>query len=305
MIGDEVTVMLFASTDTTAAALTYLLFELARHPDWYVRVRAEVQAAAAAAAATPRTAGPTGAAATTAFGTEGSGDSPGEKQQRQLEELPPFASLNTLPVLNAVLWETLRFYPPAAGTLMRVVPRGGVHMADAGCWLPAGTGTSVQVYTLQRNADAFPQPDMWQPARWLATANAPTVPLLASVLSSSSSSSPSSSSSSSPSPLSSASTAMPCAGEAGAKGSIADIGDELVCYESEAMRQHMLVFSKGARSCLGKAIALMELKLATAAVAQRFATLRLGDERQTVEDMRPVDNVVVTPKGDRCQLVFG
>ncbi len=290
LIGDEVTVMLFAGTDTTATALTYLLFELARHPDWYARVRAEVRAAAAAAITTTQSA---------SFGADGSGDSPlltadeeqqqQQQQQQQQEELPPFATLNTLPVLNAVLWETLRFYPPGAGTLMRVAPRGGARVADAGCWLPAGTGTSVQVYTLQRNADAFPQPDVWQPARWLATTKSLTVPLT-TLLSSSSSSS---------------STATSCAAAAETKDSIADIGDELAVYETDAMRQHMLVFSKGLRSCLGKSIALMELKLATAAIAQRFATLRLGHAGQTVEDMRPVDNMLLTPKGHRCELVFG
>ncbi len=305
MIGDEVAVMLFASTDTTAAALTYLLFELARHPDWYSRVRAEVQMAAAAAlAATPRTASASDATdavsapLSASAGATGSRDAPllrtaGEQQQQQQPgELPPLVSLNTLPVLDAVLWETLRVYPPAAGTLMRVVPRGGARVADAGCWLPAGTGTSVQVYTLQRNADVFPQPDVWQPARWLVTAKSPTVPLT---------SVPSSASLSS----SAASTATPRAGEAGATGSIADVGNELVVYESDAMRKHMLIFSKDPRSCLGRAIALMELKLATAAIAQRFAMLRLGDVRQTVTDMRPVDNVVVTPKGNRRGLVFG
>jgi cytochrome P450 len=193
-----------------------------------------------------------------------------------------------MPVLNAVLWEMLRFYPPAPGSLMRVAPSGSARVADAGCWLPAGTDTSAQVYTLQRNAAVFLQPDEWQPARWLATC-------------------------------------CPCCHRhqrrrrrlrlrlrrhaqvmLGRKaGSIADVRDELSIYETDAMRQHMLVFSKGPCSCLGKSIALMELKLATAAIAQRFTTLRLGHARQTVEDMRPVDNAVVTPKGERCDLVFG
>jgi hypothetical protein len=80
--------------------------------------------------------------------------------------------------------------------------------------------------------------------------------------------------------------------------------ERLVIYEDDAMRAHMLVFSKGVRVCLGKGIALVELKLATAALAQRFEGVRLADERQTVADIRMTDRFVLTPRGKRCLLVF-
>ncbi len=145
-----------------------------------MRVHAEVRAAAAAAAADTTLP----SSSTAAYGNPDSMLLLADKQrQQQKQQLLPlanplsFATLNTLPVLNAVLWETLRFHPPGPGTLMRVAPRGGARVANAGGWRPAGTGVSAQVYTLQRNADAFPQPDEWRLARWLAKAMSPSVPL--------------------------------------------------------------------------------------------------------------------------------
>ncbi len=92
------------------------------------------------------------------------------------------------------------------------------------------------------------------------------------------------------------------AGNSGGDGGSAF--EALAIYESDAMREHMHVFSKGMRACPGKPIALMELKLVMAAIVQRFATLRLADARQTVEDMRQLDDWLLVPKGKRCGLVF-
>jgi cytochrome P450 len=290
-IADEVTIILYASTDTTATTLTYLCFELARHPEWYACLRAEARAAFAAfaAAGAARAAAAASTAPTTAnTATATTERAPDGRDRRALAQLaaalPPYAVLRSLPVLNAVLWETLRMYPPMPGGQQRVVPGGGAPVAGAGGWLPAGTAVFVPTYTIQRDASAFPQPDEWQPARWLAAAAAPSVPLFPSSLSGSCSPS--------------AFVGQPAAAnvEKGAEG--------WTIYETEGMREHMLVFSNGARRCLGKVIALMELKLVTAAIAQRFASVRLGDAQQTVDDMRLADHIVLTPKGNRCELVF-
>ncbi len=327
LIADEMTIMLFAGTDTSASVLTYLLFQLARHPQWYARVRAEVCAAAAAAAAAVATSAhatsapaPTSASRQLADGSADIGqaheradaasaddaDKPttaaaegpeaaplDELQPPQLQQLPPFAQLNALPVLHAVLWETLRCHPPVLGSLARVVPRGGANVAGS-TWLPDGTNVSVQVYTLQRNAGAFPQPHVWRPARWLARVSAPAVPLTAAF----------------PTPGARDATVddtRGCGDDIDVRvGGGGGAGDEaMTTYENEAMREHMLVFSRGARACLGKAIALMELKLVAAAIAQRFATLRVAEAGRTADDMRMTDQMLLVPKGHRCELVFG
>ncbi len=52
-----------------------------------------------------------------------------------------YARLKALPVLNAVLWETMRLRPAAISSLWRQVPRGGAPVAGThGPWLLAGTG---------------------------------------------------------------------------------------------------------------------------------------------------------------------
>jgi hypothetical protein len=47
LIAEEVSIFRYASTDTSATILTYLLFELWRHPHWYACLRTEVLAATA------------------------------------------------------------------------------------------------------------------------------------------------------------------------------------------------------------------------------------------------------------------
>ena len=61
-------------------------------------------------------------------------------------------------------------------------------------------------------------------------------------------------------------------------------------------------FSKGSRACLGKNMALMELKLTTAAlVLQMKVSLAPGTKD---EDMEMQDHFLALPKGGKCDLIF-
>ncbi len=199
--------------------------------------------------------------------------------------------LNALLVLNAVLWETLRLNRPMLGIMMHVVPHGGAHIASAATQLPVGKGVATQAYTLQRSADLFPQLDEWQLARWLTSAKVLSVPLMSSGLLSQL-------------VAADGDEAKASSGASGVDGNDDDTVRALRIFESEAMREHMLIFSMGTRANPGQPIALMELKLSAAALAQHFVMLRLGDKRQTDEDMRQVNNWLLAPIGKRCELVF-
>lgn len=79
----------------------------------------------------------------------------------------PIAELDKLPYLDAVIHESLRWRPPVPMTLFRVVPAGGARID--GFEIPAGTTVGCQAYSLYRKEDVFPDPDRFEPERWLTT----------------------------------------------------------------------------------------------------------------------------------------
>ncbi|RDA93335.1 hypothetical protein CP533_0305 [Ophiocordyceps camponoti-saundersi (nom. inval.)] len=89
-------------------------------------------------------------------------------QRRLTEELRDKSDIPTeqLPFLDAVVCEALRCYPAIPMSLPRLVPPGG-RFID-GVWLPAQTVVSCQPYSVHRiNESVFPEPDAFNPDRWL------------------------------------------------------------------------------------------------------------------------------------------
>ncbi|KAJ9609570.1 hypothetical protein H2200_005897 [Cladophialophora chaetospira] len=72
--------------------------------------------------------------------------------------------------------------------------------------------------------------------------------------------------------------------------------------QSDLMKELFMPFSKGTRACLGKSLALMELKLITATLLKDF-TVSLAPSC-TKESMVMTDHFLVIPKGGRCELIF-
>lgn len=111
--------LILAGSDTTSVTLTYLVWAVLRRPHLQLRLEEEVA------------------------------------------HLPPDfkdAMLEQLPLLNAVIDETLRLYGAAPGSLPRSVPPGGANLG--GYFIPEGTVVETQAYTMHRNADIFPDPLM-------------------------------------------------------------------------------------------------------------------------------------------------
>ncbi|PQE08038.1 cytochrome P450 protein [Rutstroemia sp. NJR-2017a WRK4] len=110
--------------------LSYTMYELSRAPDWQRALRKELLTLA-------------------------------EPSDQSLAH-----RLASLPVLDAVVTETMRTRAPCPGPFPRVVP-------DSGCQLvgkfdiPGGTVVSSSVWALHFNPIPFPSPEKWQPGRWL------------------------------------------------------------------------------------------------------------------------------------------
>ena len=64
------------------------------------------------------------------------------------------AELEQLPLLNAVISETLRLYCAVPGSLPRVVPQAGTVLN--GYFVPEGTTVSTQAYTMHRDENLWP-----------------------------------------------------------------------------------------------------------------------------------------------------
>lgn len=129
---DECVTLFVAGHETTAAALTWAWYLLAQHPDVLARLQAEVDAALGGAPVT-------------------------------------FESLAQMPLLEAVVKETLRLYPPAFGfgrTVMEPFTANGVHFHE-------GAVILFSTYATHRRPDLWDAPDAFRPARFLDEANAP------------------------------------------------------------------------------------------------------------------------------------
>lgn len=82
------------------------------------------------------------------------------------DSLPSSRSLDTLPLLQATLMETLRLHAPIPGPQPRLTPPTPTSLANSPP-LPAGVRVSANAHCLHRNPEVFPNPEEWRPERWL------------------------------------------------------------------------------------------------------------------------------------------
>ncbi|KAJ5057105.1 cytochrome P450 [Bipolaris maydis] len=118
--------VIIAGTDTTGVTLTYLTWAVLQRPDLQAALEAEV----------------------------------GRLQEDFTEN-----DLINLPLLNAVIEETLRLYGAAPSSLPRVVPQGGTKFA--GHFIPEGVTVDTQAYTFHRDPKIWSDPLTFNPDRWI------------------------------------------------------------------------------------------------------------------------------------------
>lgn len=82
--------------------------------------------------------------------------------------------IECLPLLHAILMETLRMHAAIPGNQPRVTPdipaKTSLGDPEAGVvytGLPSGVRVQSQAWSLHRNPEVFPEPETWNPERWL------------------------------------------------------------------------------------------------------------------------------------------
>ena len=91
----------------------------------------------------------------------------------ELTELPTPAQIANLPLLHAIVIETLRLRD--RGPLPRVTPNLSVSIAGSPL-LPPNVRVSAASYVLHHDPQVFPLPSEWNPLRWLESPQAPGAP---------------------------------------------------------------------------------------------------------------------------------
>lgn len=136
LIASELLDHVGAGMDTSGITLTYIYWEMSRNPELQDRLRKELL-----------TLSPT-------------------LEMRNRSTLPSARSVDALPLLHAIVMETLRRHGAIPGSQPRITPSTPTSVAGSPP-LPGGVRISAQAYSLHRNEQVFPEPEAWRPERWL------------------------------------------------------------------------------------------------------------------------------------------
>lgn len=152
-IASELMDHLKAGTETSGWTLVYLLHEMSQRPELQGSLRKEILHSLDPGSV------PYYEPPSTTGGSE-----------KCVENLPSPRVLDALPLLDAIVLETLRLHPAVPGSQPRVTPppekTNNVSLAGY-TNLPPGIRIGAQAYSLHRNRDVFPDPESWNPERWL------------------------------------------------------------------------------------------------------------------------------------------
>ncbi|KAJ5771747.1 hypothetical protein N7520_002276 [Penicillium odoratum] len=130
---DEGHILLLAGTETTAKTLTTCMFYLLETPSALSKLRTEIK-----------------------------------EIQRSTSKPPSWDSLQQLPYLTAVVNESLRLSYGLSCRLPRVAPNEALQYKQ---WkIPPGTPVSQSSYFVHMDPELFPNPDRFDPDRWLQAA---------------------------------------------------------------------------------------------------------------------------------------
>lgn len=131
-----------AAHETSGDTLTYVYYELSRRPELQAKLRQEL------------------------ITLDPPILFPSQKQDLSDVTLPDPRAVDHLPLLDAILQETLRRWVAVPGPQFRRTPAQGCSLAGYDN-IPGGVRVSCLAYSLHRNPNVFPEPLEWKPERWL------------------------------------------------------------------------------------------------------------------------------------------
>lgn len=138
-IASELMDHLVAGTETSGWTLAYIMDELSQRPNLQSSLREELLSL-----------------------------SPPIRYPTDGSTLPSNSAIDALPLLDAIVLETLRLHSPVTGSQPRVTPSQSPTLV-LGYLIPPGIRISAQAYSLHRNPEVFPDPQSWKPERWLTS----------------------------------------------------------------------------------------------------------------------------------------
>lgn len=211
---------LAAGHETSGLALTYLYYELSKHPEMQDRLHEELLMLK------PQIKWP-------------------PPDSSSLLSLPGTKDIDSLSFLDALIMETLRLHAPIPGMQPRITPSvpGGVSLGPSDSkhhytGLPGNIRVSAMAYTLHKIPEVFPEPDSFNPDRWLNSSE----------------------------------------------------------EQLTEMNRHFWAFGSGGRMCIGKHLAIQEIKLIVAAL---FTNYTIGIAPNGDTDIEEIDAYTTRPKSGR------
>ena len=211
---------LAAGHETSGVALTYLYYELSKQPHLQDRLHEEILSLQPQITMPPS-------------------NSP------STVDLPCTKDIDSLPFLHALIMEALRLHAPIPGMQPRITPSvpGGVSLGRPGTkhhytGLPGNIRVSAMAYTLHKIPEVFPDPDLFNPDRWLTSSE----------------------------------------------------------EQLTEMNRHFWAFGSGGRMCIGRHLAMQEIKLIVAAI---FTSYRMEIAPGGDVDIEEVDAYTIRPKSGK------
>ncbi|KAJ1985936.1 hypothetical protein H4R33_003659 [Dimargaris cristalligena] len=168
-LASESLVQLVAGTDTTSHALTWIVYALLSHPHNYQRLVDEVLTHFPLPS--PAVVNVTHDQHNRCPPLISAEDIPLTPQTQPQAQAQPLLIIKyaeakaKLPYLEAVIQESLRFYPPAPPAIYRIIPSEGVTIN--GYFVPGGKQIATPIYSVNHSPWQWDRPDEFRPERWL------------------------------------------------------------------------------------------------------------------------------------------